>query len=64
MRLTDFWERMNAHFGPAYSESVAHDHVIAALGERTIYQAIADGYDTKAIWRAVCQAFDIPASLI
>lgn len=63
MRLTDFWERMYAHFGATYAESVAHDHVMSALGERTIYQAIADGIETKQIWRAVCQSFDVPKSL-
>lgn len=63
VRLTDFWERMTAHFGPAYVSSVAQDHVMSALDGRTVEQAIADGVDTKEIWRAVCETFDVPYSL-
>lgn len=63
MRLTDFWERMTAHFGPAYVSSVAQDHVMSALGGRTVNEAIEAGIDTKEIWRAVCATFDVPYSL-
>lgn len=60
MRLTAFWERMRAQFGDAYAESVAKDHVLAALGGRTVSQALADGTDAKTVWRAVCETFNIP----
>ena len=60
MRLTMFWDRMRAQFGDAYAESVAKDQVIAALGNRTVSQALADGTDAKTVWRAVCETFDIP----
>jgi Protein of unknown function (DUF3046) len=63
VRLTDFWERMRAQFGEAYAESVAKDQVLAALGNRTVNQALADGEDTKAVWRAVCETFDVPQRL-
>jgi len=36
VRLTAFWERMNAQFGEAYAQSVAKDYVLAGLGGRTI----------------------------
>jgi hypothetical protein len=62
VRLTEFWERMGAHFGAAYADSVARDQVIAELGGRTVYQAIEQGVDTKDIWRAVCARFEVPAS--
>jgi hypothetical protein len=62
VRLTDFWERMSAHFGAAYADSVARDQVIAELGGRTVYQAIEQGVDTKDIWRAVCARFEVPTS--
>lgn len=64
MRLTDFWERMDAHFGSAYVSSVAQDHVMSALGGRTVLQAIDDGIETKKIWKAVCETFDVPYSLV
>ncbi|MDD1059667.1 DUF3046 domain-containing protein [Streptomyces cocklensis] len=63
MRLTIFWERMRAHFGDAYADSFARDHVMAELGGRTVHQALDDGWETKAVWRAVCVAMDVPAAL-
>lgn len=63
MRLTDFWERMRAHFGETYADSFARDHVIAELGGRTVTQALDAGYDAKDVWRAVCVAMDVPSTL-
>ncbi len=63
MRLTVFWERMRAHFGDSYAESVAKDYVLAGLGGRTVDQALAGGEDAKTVWRAVCEAFDVPERL-
>ena len=51
---------MNQQFGDAYADSFARDFVIAELGGRTVYQAIADGEDVKEVWRAVCDALDLP----
>lgn len=51
---------MRAQFGDAYAESVAKDYVLVGLGSRTVNQALADGVDTKVVWRAVCEAFRIP----
>ncbi len=51
---------MGERFGPAYAESLARDHVIAGLGSRTVTQALADGDDTKGVWRAVCDEFEVP----
>jgi Protein of unknown function (DUF3046) len=60
VRLTAFWNLMRAQFGDAYAESVAQDYVIAAIGDRTVNQALADGEDVKAVWRGVCEAFHLP----
>jgi hypothetical protein len=54
---------MRAQFGETYAESVAKDQVLAELGDRTVNQALADGEDAKTVWRAVCDAFDVPARL-
>ena len=62
MRLTDFWNRMEARFGATYARSIAADYRLPALGA-TIDEAIAAGVETKDIWRAVCDEFDIPAHL-
>ena len=63
MRLTDFWQRMSAHFGDAYVDSFARDHVMAELGGRTVYQALDAGWEAKDVWRAVCAAVEVPAAL-
>ncbi|WIM95361.1 DUF3046 domain-containing protein [Actinoplanes oblitus] len=65
MRLTDFWGRLEQAFGAAYAHSIAADHAFAALGGRTIDQAIAQGVDTATIWRAVVATYPdrVPAQL-
>ncbi|MFF0577551.1 DUF3046 domain-containing protein [Streptosporangium saharense] len=63
MRLSEFWSRMNTHFGAGYAESWAQDYVIAALGGRTVNQALADGVAAKEVWRAVCVTADVAARL-
>ncbi|MQA85922.1 MAG: DUF3046 domain-containing protein [Streptosporangiales bacterium] len=61
MRLTEFWERMHRNFGDMYADSLAKDFVMAELGGRTVEQALAEGEDTKTVWRAVCDAMALPA---
>lgn len=62
MRLTAFWHNMNQQFGEAYAQSLAQDYVLEGLGSRTVHQALADGVSVKEVWRAVCDAFDLPSS--
>jgi hypothetical protein len=59
VRLTEFWERMSTQFGPAYARSVAADFHLPGLG-MTVDKAITDGIETKTIWLAVCDAFELP----
>ncbi|HEX7187700.1 MAG TPA: DUF3046 domain-containing protein [Actinomycetes bacterium] len=61
MRLTDFWERMRAQFGP-HAESLVELHVFSELGNRTAAQALADGESTVRVWRAVCEGMEVPAA--
>jgi hypothetical protein len=63
VRLTVFWNRMNSQFGEKYAASVAQDYVLDSLGGRTVNQALADGVEVKAVWQAVCEAFDVPENL-
>jgi Protein of unknown function (DUF3046) len=63
MRTTEFWERMRTQFGDVYAQSVAKDYVFASLGGRTVERALADGEDVKAVWRAVCDTFNVPENL-
>jgi hypothetical protein len=41
---------------------VAKDYVFASLDGRTVERALADGEEVKAVWRAVCDTFDVPES--
>ena len=54
---------MGSFFGETYAESVAKDYVLSNLGGRTVNKALADGEDAKVVWRAVCEAFNVPDSL-
>lgn len=60
VRLTRFWELMADEFGPVRAASLAADHAFADLGDRTVDQALEAGVDPKEVWRAVCEAFDVP----
>lgn len=62
MRLTDFWERMREQFGAAYADSLARDQVLAQLGGRTVLEALEGGEPVRQVWRAVCEAFDVPVA--
>lgn len=62
MRLSTFWNNMHEQFGEAYADSLAKDYVIDGLGSRTVNQALADGIGAKQVWRAVCEAFDLPVT--
>jgi DUF3046 family protein len=62
VRLTDFWQRMETRFGVAYAHSVAVDYRLPLLGS-TVEEALANGVETKQIWRAVCAEFEMPAQL-
>jgi hypothetical protein len=53
---------MEHKFGRAYAVSYAADQVLGPLGGRTVREALADGEDTKAVWRAVVEATGSPAS--
>ncbi|GAA1923545.1 DUF3046 domain-containing protein [Streptomyces sodiiphilus] len=54
---------MAEHFGGAYADSFARDHVMSELGGRTVHEALAAGCDAKEIWRAVCVTMDVPGHL-
>ena len=63
MRLTDFWDRMAAAFGPAYADSLARDQALSALKGKTVMEALAAGESAKDVWRVVHEQFQLPAKL-
>jgi hypothetical protein len=60
VRLTQFRELMVDEFGPVRAAAVSRDHVFADLGDRTVEQALEAGIDPRKVWRAVCDAYDVP----
>jgi Protein of unknown function (DUF3046) len=61
MRITVFRHLMAREFGEVRADMLARDHVFSSLGNRTVDEALDAGLPTKEIWRAVCDAFEIPA---
>jgi hypothetical protein len=60
MRITAFRRLMSDEFGDVRADMLARDHVFSSLGNRTVDQALEAGLPTKEIWRAVCDAFEVP----
>ncbi|MEW1955908.1 DUF3046 domain-containing protein [Terrabacter sp. NPDC080008] len=60
MRISHFWTLMDDEFGAAYAGSLARDHVLGALGNRTVVQALADGEPPREVWEAICVDMDVP----
>jgi hypothetical protein len=60
MRTTVFRNLMAKEFGEVRADMLARDHVFSSLGGRTIDQALEAGLHPKEIWRAVCDAFEVP----
>ena len=53
---------MESALGPAYAHSWAHQQVMAALGGRTVEEALAAGESPKAVWRVVWESLGLPAT--
>jgi hypothetical protein len=60
MRISDFWRLMDDEFGAGYARSLARDHVLAALGNRTPMQALESGTSPREAWLALCADMDVP----
>ena len=60
MRITAFRKMLAEEFGEIRADMMARDHVFSALDNRTVDQALEAGVPTKEIWRAVCEAFEVP----
>lgn len=58
--MQEFWSRLDAQFGPMRAQSLARDHVFAALGGRTAVDAIEAGLPVRTVWLAICEEYDVP----
>jgi hypothetical protein len=62
VKHSEFWSRMEQHFGRAYAHMWAESHVMRELGGRTAEEALAAGENPKTVWRAVHANQQLPAS--
>jgi len=60
MRMSDFWRLMDEEFGAAYARSLARDHVLGDLGNRTLLDALDSGVEPREAWLALCIDMDVP----
>ena len=60
MRSSEFWDLMREEFGAAYAGTLAREHVVSQLGERTAEQALAAGIDPREVWLAMCADLQVP----
>jgi hypothetical protein len=51
---------MRGEFGGSYADTLAREHVVSGLGERTAAQALAAGIDPREVWLAVCADLQVP----
>nr|WP_204331472.1 DUF3046 domain-containing protein [Geodermatophilus sabuli] len=58
--MQEFWSRLADQFGSMRAQSVASDHVFAALGGRTAVEAIDAGLPVRKVWLAICEEYDVP----
>jgi len=62
MRYSEFWELVDDVLGPL-GRTLVRDQVVGALDDRTAEQALAAGEDPAVVWRALCDALEVPAAL-
>ncbi len=60
MRRSEFWELMEGEFGRGYAATLAREHVVSTLGERTAEQALAEGVGPREVWLALCADLQVP----
>lgn len=60
VRISHFWQLMDDEFGEAYSRTLARDHVLHRLGNRTAMAALEDGEAPREVWHALCADLDVP----
>jgi hypothetical protein len=60
VRVSEFWSLVDDEFGRVHARSLAADLALPTLGDRTAQRALADGEDPARVWRAMCQAMDVP----
>ena len=61
MREAELWARLENHLGSGYARTWAEQYSLAAIGGRTVAEALSAGVPCKRIWLAVWAALELPA---
>jgi hypothetical protein len=61
MRISEFEQRLAERFG-GYADSLLRDLVLPGLQGRTGNEALAAGFDPRDVWRALCDAKEVPVN--
>jgi hypothetical protein len=61
VRYSELWELVDDVFGPL-GRTLARDQVIGSLGDHTVVQALEAGEDPVVVWRALCDAMQVPVA--
>jgi hypothetical protein len=60
VRISEFWELVDEEFGRAHGRTLARDHVLMELGNRTAEQALEEGEPAREVWFTLCRSMDVP----
>ena len=60
VRMSHFWTLMEDEFGEGYAHTLARGHVVQALGDRTVQQALDDAVPARRVWEALCEDVGVP----
>lgn len=61
MRYSEFWSLVDDVFGAAYGPTLVRTQVLTPLGA-TGQEALDAGVEPRDVWRALCDAMDVPES--
>lgn len=59
----EFWQLLEEVFGRSCGRALAQDQAIAALDNRTVLEALADGVEPRIVWNYLCDQMDISDDL-
>jgi len=62
VRYSEFWDAVVDVFGERMGRVLVDEQVVDALGDRTAAQALAAGEDPRTVWRALCDAMEVPVA--
>jgi hypothetical protein len=60
VRYSEFWSLVDEVFGDAYGRTLVGTQVLTELGSLTAQAALDDGIEPRLVWRALCDAMDVP----